>query len=524
MSLVGCRPEQDPTSFNVNVAPLAGPNMEMQTDEDTAIKIDYVLEGQEEAISLRLEIVQLPMFGSLSGCEDLGNTEMHCWYTPNKDFNGEDYILVQARDGDFTSPIVSKVTINVRPVADSPKVGANQEFSFSQNTNLDFSINSAIDPDTAQADIKYILVSGPTNGALTNCLGINGAPNFKNCNYTPAPNYYGADSFSYYVEDQEGNRSLINGVVNLNVGVVLLDGEEIFAENNTSLKSVDITWVIDNSGSMSGEQATLQANFSSFIGKFLDNGKAKYPFKMAVTTTEAYINGREQFRIDPNTQNIYDLSHTAAEGDFAAFNENFVEAVGVGINGSGSEKTLLSADSVFKSNPAWYGGNDTLSVYVLVTDEQEQSHVDQSKSNPLLDENGDQYTIERWAFEFQRLKDNASKTRIFPIVRISNDTDNRFKRIAELTGGTLSDIDAPFDGVLDSISSAIVNLLGSYLLDGSRDIIANTIKVSVKVPNSNVYVETSEFTYESGSVKLNASAPQFSSIKVQYKYQNIYTP
>jgi hypothetical protein len=524
MSFIGCRPEQEPTNFNVNVAPLAGPNMEMETDEDTAIKIDYALEGQDEAISLKLEIVQLPMYGSLSGCEDLGSTEMHCWYTPNKDFNGEDYILVQARDGDFTSPIVSKLTINVRAVADIPKIGANQEFSFTQNSTLNFSLSSAADPDTAQADIKYILVNGPANGTLNNCLGVNGAVNFKNCSYIPATNYYGADSISYYVEDQEGNRSLTNAVVSLNVGVVLMDGEEIFAQNNTSLKSVDITWVIDNSGSMSNEQATLQANFSSFIGKFLENGKARYPFKMAVTTTEAYISNREQFRIDPNTQNIYDLSHTAAESDFAAFNENFKEAVGVGVSGSGSEKALLSADSVFKSNPTWYGGNDTLSVYVLVTDEQEQSHVEQDRVTPILDENGDQYTIDRWAFEFQRLKDNPSKTRIFPIVRLNTDTDDRFKRIAELTGGTLSNIDAPFDGVLDSISAAIVNLLGSYLLDGNRDILANTIKVSIKLPNTTEYIETTEFTIESGSVKLNTAAPQFSSIKVNYKYQNIYTP
>lgn len=55
-----------------------------------------------------------------------------------------------------------------------------------------------------------------------------------------------------------------------------------------SMRPVDVLFVIDNSQSMVATQQKLADNFPSFIQKFIANG---YDFKIAVTTTDAFIGG-----------------------------------------------------------------------------------------------------------------------------------------------------------------------------------------------------------------------------------------
>lgn len=285
---------------------------------------------------------------------------------------------------------------------------------------------------------------------------------------------------------------------------------------------------------MKDEQTALQDNFSSFINKFVQNGQSQYPFKMAVATTEAYrdFQNKTFFQGDncfPGSNSCipYDLSSEAAQNNLQMFINDFKSAVGVGTSGSGNEKSLLSAHKVTEKYPSWFSPDRTLSVYIPVSDEQEQSHLgwDDSEqplnSAPLLDETGQQYTIEKWVQIFQARKgDNPGLVKFFPIVRITpipgeygdGDVGNRYQKLAQLTGGQRYNIDNPFDGILDDLGNSIVNLLKSFLLKGDRNINPDTLKVWVNG------VVVTNWTYQNKAIRFNEPPADGSTIKVAYEY------
>ena len=299
--------------------------------------------------------------------------------------------------------------------------------------------------------------------------------------------------------------------------------EESFIQPNQSqLQNVDIVWVIDNSGSMEEEQEGLIENFDSFIDNFFSNGQVDFPFKMGVTTTEAYRGNNDKWE-------NYDLSSEAATDDLVKFKDDFKSAVDVGLNGSGREKALRSAYTMTQSDPSFFGGDESLSVFILVTDEQEQSHVagdadDPLDASPYLDENDEQYTIAKWIQKFQALKSDPKQTLFFPIVRtsvidmgnyIEGDVDNRFLELANLSGTKRSDIDQPFDSVLSEISQAIKSTVfrKNYLIQNQNRIVDSSVRV---------YIDDQEQIGNwdlSGKMILFDAAPSAGSeVKIKYQY------
>ena len=306
-------------------------------------------------------------------------------------------------------------------------------------------------------------------------------------------------------------------------------GEEKFVQAaSAQVKAVDIVWVIDNSGSMSDEQQNLSNNFESFINTFLNNGQTSFPFKMAVTTTEAYRSGKDFWEKPASCGGCdkYDLPSEAADNDLNQMINDFKEAVNVGIEGSGIEKSLYSAHTMTDRFQSWFGGDDTLSVYILVSDEQEQSHVDDShhvveKAGPLYDENGEQYNLQKWAQKIQSFKSNSAMTRFFPIVRINpipgefgdGDVGDRYLQLANLTNGTRSDIDKPFNGILEGISNTIVSLVDSFVLKGDREIQDGSIQVLIDGRTNN------DWTYSNKAIKFTTPPADEAEITVIYSFK-----
>ena len=184
------------------------------------------------------------------------------------------------------------------------------------------------------------------------------------------------------------NQSFPSAFVNRNMIEEKIAEEKFIQTATTKSQEVEIIWVIDNSGSMENNQTKLAESFDSFIDTFLVNGKSDFPFKMGVTTTEAYRNDKDKWE-------DYDLTSYAAESDLTLFKENFKKAVKVGDGGSGDERCLESAFTMVENDPNWFGGDETLSVYILVSDEPEQS---------FKDTNNNDITIAQWAQKFQNLK------------------------------------------------------------------------------------------------------------------------
>jgi len=79
-----------------------------------------------------------------------------------------------------------------------------------------------------------------------------------------------------------------------------------FTQNNDEYGNVDILWVVDNSGSMSNEQASLASNFNVFIDRFLDQD---INFKMGIITTD----GRAGYAGVPVSNSLNLLTYANAQ-------------------------------------------------------------------------------------------------------------------------------------------------------------------------------------------------------------------
>src|SRR5262249_33641528 len=135
----------------------------------------------------------------------------------------------------------------------------------------------------------------------------------------------------------------------------------------------DILLVIDSSGSMGDEQASMAANFGSFI-KYANAAKVDY--HIAVTTTDMDAGG-------PQGKFVFGAGHpekiiTPSLGTDIEVENRFKAKVNVGTNGSGPEMEFepayraLTAPLVNADNAGFLRNEAGLAI-VVVTDEVEQS-------------------------------------------------------------------------------------------------------------------------------------------------------
>jgi hypothetical protein len=477
-----------------NEAPVIGSNQSVTVAQDTAKVItvnvgtdpDHVVAGDAP---LYYEVVIPPTNGVLSNCFGALKSRA-CIYKPNAGYYGADSFTYRIKDEKgLYSTANAKVFITVTRKNDAPTVGANQLINFNYATPVTFQVSAGADDITLPANLIYTK-QGATSGTITNCFS--GAGN-RFCTYVPAIGSIADDTFTYNIRD-EGNKYSTIATVSLKMNKIEKAGTEIFSQSE-KLAGADIVWVIDNSGSMSNDQSRLKNNFASFIQKFVINGKAKFQFNMAVTTTEAYQGGIKA-KFETDQQGVqYNLSSVAAEADFGKFTDDFSLAASVGTNGSASEKAFSSAKESRDSNSPWFKGNDTLGVYIIVSDEREQS--------------SPQSAID-WFGILHGYKDNPGKTKIYPI--IGDDSDKRYETMAQYSGAVVSDINQSFDSLLDNIATSITSLLDSFILKGNRYILIPSIEVFVND------VKTTAFTYSNNAVKLNTPPPENAIIKITYKY------
>ncbi len=125
---------------------------------------------------------------------------------------------------------------------------------------------------------------------------------------------------------------------------------------------VDILWVVDNSGSMGEEQASLQQNFKNFIQEFTILKQADWKMGLISTDMEEVpylgfsgIPGGEFTYLDANPE------------------KRFVDAVGkLGINGTYDEREMDNVKRVFTEYPDFVRKGAHLAV-IFLTDEPDHS-------------------------------------------------------------------------------------------------------------------------------------------------------
>jgi autotransporter-associated beta strand protein len=164
----------------VNDAPVALAQ-NVTTDEDTALPI--TLTGSDvENSTLTYAIISPPANGTLTG------TAPNLTYTPNTNFNGTDGFTFIVNDGTVDS-LTATIVITVNPVNDAP-VAIAQNVTTNEDTTLPITLTGS---DIENSALSFTIISPPANGTLSGT-----APNLT---YTPAPNFNGADSFTFIVND-----------------------------------------------------------------------------------------------------------------------------------------------------------------------------------------------------------------------------------------------------------------------------------------------------------------------------------
>jgi photosystem II stability/assembly factor-like uncharacterized protein len=168
------------TVKNLNDAPVAVAQS-VQVTEDTPKPI--VLNATDvDGDTLAFTVVTPPTKGTLSG------TAPNLTYTPNKDFTGQDSFTFKANDGQADSNVAT-VTLVVGGVNDPPTATALQ-VTLNEDTAQPITLTGS-DPDGDA--LTFIIVTPPANGTLSGT----GATR----TYTPNPNFNGADSFTFKVND-----------------------------------------------------------------------------------------------------------------------------------------------------------------------------------------------------------------------------------------------------------------------------------------------------------------------------------
>jgi len=177
----------------------------------------------------------------------------------------------------------------------------------------------------------------------------------------------------------------------------------------------------------------------------------------------------------------------------------------VGINGSGYEKGLYTSKAFFENYASNWLRDDAYLAVIYVSDEEDQS-VDSTA---------------HYVNYLQGLKSNANKVKAHVIVDVDGTQQQsglslgseRYKAVANATGGTIHEITSNFGTALDQIAEQIVSLSQSFTL--SAQPIEGSIQVFVDG------VESFDWTYDTqlNSIIFDSNSVPESGADIQVRYQ-----
>ena len=155
---------------------------------------DEVLETSLPAVdvdgdSLTVEILEVPVLGTFV----LG-LEGSYTYTPDLNVSGTDSLRYRVSDALVTSD-EGLVTFNIAAVNDAP-VASDLSLSLNEDSSAELGLGAT---DVDSSSFTFAVAVAPLHGEVTIESNI--------ATYTPLPNYFGADSWSYVALDDSGSSS-----------------------------------------------------------------------------------------------------------------------------------------------------------------------------------------------------------------------------------------------------------------------------------------------------------------------------
>jgi VCBS repeat-containing protein len=180
-------------------------------------------------------------------------------YTPDTDYIGSDSFTYQAFDGDEYSNIAT-VSISIYHV-NQPPVAVDDSYTTSEDTQLNVDapgvLENDYDPDEGPGALSAVLVTSVTHGTLT----LNTDGSFV---YTPNPDYFGSDSFTYKASDGLD----YSNVATVSITIESVNDPPVAVDDNATTKAdtpVDINVTAndyDTDGDIDTSTVTIQTDAS----------------------------------------------------------------------------------------------------------------------------------------------------------------------------------------------------------------------------------------------------------------------
>ncbi len=185
--LAGC-PTPDPGGENTSTTTITLAGAAVTTEEDTPLRIQLTPAVTGDPGSpVELILAEPPAHGTVALTEGVFT------YTPEADYAGPDAFRARARAGDIESA-VALVEITVNPVNDAP-TAADDAYALQEDKPFSPLLGLLVNDHDVDGDLlEASVVTPPSHGTLI--LAPEGT--FL---YTPDPDYFGADSFTYQVSD-----------------------------------------------------------------------------------------------------------------------------------------------------------------------------------------------------------------------------------------------------------------------------------------------------------------------------------
>ncbi len=479
-----------------------GQGGQISTYQNKSKHFSYIIPSSTISDSLSPHVSNNLSHGNVQCNSTLVTRQFDCIYTPSTDYIGSSTFDLKVTDGVLYSIGFSSFTVQVLPnvVSNAAPVAYGDEVTISSGGLVNNFLN-ATDNDSSSDSLDYEIVTSPQHGRISNCdlpVGSN------NCVYVHDGLSMQQDFITFRVKDDFGNYSNI-ATITINIRPPGSD-TKTFTQKQ-SVDNVNIVWVIDNSYSMKDEQDQLSQSFSSFVNNFLNNGESKFPFTMNFITTDSYL--KQNPYVKNSNGQIYSLTSQLADSNFNKFKSDFESAVQVGISGNEKEKSFASMKYAYDYNPSMYGNDNSLLVYIIVTDENEESY----EQGLSLQEIQDDTII--WYNTFSTLKNNKDLVKIYTIINTSDDGDKRYETISKLSGGLKSSINNPFNTILGQISANVDRLTESFLLTEEN---VTIMKNSVTVKVNGVTSSTSNWILSNKRVFFIVPPSAGSTIEISYSY------
>ncbi len=273
--------------------------------------------------------------------------------------------------------------------------------------------------------------------------------------------------------------------------------EQVDTFNQSNRAHVGILWVVDDSRSMSEDQANLANNFSSFINTFKTNS---INFTMGITTTD-----RENPKVLPVEA---ELTSQKLKENEDAFIKNFARRIKVGITGSGNEKGFESAEQYLASSSGKLLESQTSHLTVIYVSDED----DGSSSNAR----GHIVKLEGFVEEKSKLQVHsivAHKTVLNLDGQPISSKGTKYMDAAKLKSGLVGDIESSdFAKVLKDLGNSISNLVNNFKLKSPPYLPSLEVLVNEKT------LPVSEWRYDEQTQSIVFSKAPAESAEIKVKY------